>query len=388
MGAVMTRHLGSSSFLTPAAMLLCASTMVAVPATAEAAPAPAPDQRIRLTAPAGDVVRSATVDLAGKTWARARGATRTVSLETDRFSMVGATWQGRAPHLQVRTRHEGGWTTWRHADPMADAGAVAGSRRAAELLWVGDSRAIQVRTSANAARDLELVLIDPGHLPSDRATTAPVSSRTSAKQRSRPTSAPAPKLRTRTQWGANDNWRNGEPRYNRTVKQVHVHHTATGNTYKRVDVPGILRGMYRYHTQTLGWFDIGYNFLVDKFGRAWIGRSGGPYRVVQGAHTLGFNVQSVGIAVIGNLDERRPWHKAVVTVAKLAAWKLDGYDRMAKGTVRMRSTGSDKYAKGRRVRLPVIDGHRDTNDTACPGEYLYAKLPEIRNRSQRRINRW
>ena len=54
----------------------------------------------------------------------------------------------------------------------------------------------------------------------------------------------------------------------------------------------------------------------------------------------------------------------------------------------MRSTGSDKYAEGERVQLPVIDGHRDTNDTACPGEQLYAKLPEIRRRSQRRINRW
>ena len=54
----------------------------------------------------------------------------------------------------------------------------------------------------------------------------------------------------------------------------------------------------------------------------------------------------------------------------------------------MRSTGSDKYAEGERVRLPVIDGHRDTNDTACPGECLYAKLPEIRSRTQRRINHW
>ncbi len=153
-------------------------------------------------------------------------------------------------------------------------------------------------------------------------------------------------------------------------------------------MPGILRGMYRYHTQTLGWFDIGYNFLVDRFGRAWVGRSGGANRLVRGAHTLGFNERSVGIAVIGNLDERRPSAKAVSTVIKLAAWKLDRYGRMATGRVVVRSTGSDKYAEDERVRLPVIDGHRDTNDTACPGEYLYAKLPEIRRRTQWRINHW
>ena len=153
-------------------------------------------------------------------------------------------------------------------------------------------------------------------------------------------------------------------------------------------MPGILRGMYRYHTKTLGWFDIGYNFLVDRFGRAWVGRSGGVNRLVQGAHTLGFNKHSVGIAVIGNLDERRPSEEGADTVIRLAAWKLDRHASDAKGDVRVRSTGSDKYAEDERVRLPVIDGHRDTNDTACPGKRLYEKLPEIRAGRQRRINRW
>jgi hypothetical protein len=172
------------------------------------------------------------------------------------------------------------------------------------------------------------------------------------------------------------------------MRQVHVHHTATGNDYSRSDVPAILRGMYRYHTHSLGWFDIGYNFLVDRFGRAWVGRSGGSGRLVRGAHTLGFNKTSVGIAVIGNLEERRPWKKAVTSVVKLAAWKLDKYDRQATGTVVVRSSGSDKYSEDERVELPVIDGHRDTNDTACPGEYLYAELPSIRNRAQWRIDNW
>ncbi len=166
-----------------------------------------------------------------------------------------------------------------------------------------------------------------------------------------------------------------------------MHHTATGNSYSRADVPGILRGMYRYHTQTLGWFDIGYNFLVDRFGRAWVGRSGGVNRLVQGAHTLGFNHASVGIAVIGNLEARAPWSEAVTQVVRLAAWKLDMYDRYAVGSVTITSSGSDKYPDGTRVRLPAIDGHRDTNDTACPGR-VYRKLPEIRERAQWRIDHW
>ncbi|HEU5456778.1 MAG TPA: N-acetylmuramoyl-L-alanine amidase, partial [Nocardioides sp.] len=135
------------------------------------------------------------------------------------------------------------------------------------------------------------------------------------------------------------------------------------------------------------WFDLGYNFLVDRFGRAWVGRSGGADRLVQGAHTLGFNHASVGIAVIGNLDRSQSSPEAVTALVKLASWKLDRHGRYADGKVTVTSSGSDKYPEGTRVRLPAIDGHRDTNDTACPG-LIYDKLPGIRQRAQRRIDRW
>jgi hypothetical protein len=110
-------------------------------------------------------------------------------------------------------------------------------------------------------------------------------------------------------------------------------------------------------------------------------------RLVRGAHTLGFNEASVGIAVIGNLERRPAWPEAVRQVIRRAAGKLDTRDRYAVGSVRVTSTGSDKYPDGTRVRLPAIDGHRDTNDTACPGR-VYNQLPEIRRRAQRRIDHW
>ena len=200
--------------------------------------------------------------------------------------------------------------------------------------------------------------------------------------------APQPPLLSRKQWGADPSLRNGTPRYNAGIRQVFVHHTASGNDYTRADVPAIMRGMYRYHTQSLGWFDLAYNFVVDRFGRAWVGRSGGVAKPVRGAHTLGFNHTSVGIAMIGNFDLKKPTQKAVTAVVRLAAWKLDLHQHDAVGRVVVTSEGSDRFVAGRRVRLPVVAGHRSTNETACPGEYLHARLPEIRRRAQERIDRY
>ena len=101
--------------------------------------------------------------------------------------------------------------------------------------------------------------------------------------------------------------------------------------------------MYRYHTRYLGWSDIGYNFLVDRFGRIWTGRAGGARRPVRGAHTLGFNSTSAGVAVIGNFELTRPSDRVLDAVAAVAAWKLQRFDRDPLGNVRVWSRGSDRF---------------------------------------------
>ena len=52
---------------------------------------------------------------------------------------------------------------------------------------------------------------------------------------------------------------------------VFVHHTATPNGYAPGDVPAIIRSIYTYHVRSNGWNDIGYNFLIDAFGRIYEG---------------------------------------------------------------------------------------------------------------------
>jgi uncharacterized protein with LGFP repeats len=376
------------TLFTAAAALALTGALAAGLPVADAAPAPTPGARpdLRLAAPPGQVVRSATVQLGADRLHPARDGVRTDRLSTTTYSMVGFTWRGPDPDVTLRTRTDGKWTPWRSVPPLTDGRATDG-RSASSLLWVDRSQGIQVRTSRTAPKALHVVLIDPGVLPGDSTASDTADATTALPRAAAIGSAPQPELHTRKEWGADPSLRNGRPVYTHRLRQIHVHHTATGNDYSRADVPGILRGMYRYHTQTLGWFDIGYNFLVDRFGRAWVGRSGGVNRLVRGAHTLGFNEHSVGIAVIGNLERRAPWPEAVTAVVKLAAWKLDTYGRDAEGTVRVTSTGSDKYPDGTSVRLPVIDGHRDTNDTECPGR-AYGKLPQIRDRTQWRIDHW
>ncbi len=147
-----------------------------------------------------------------------------------------------------------------------------------------------------------------------------------------------------------------------------VHHTVNANGYRAEDVPAILRGIYAYHTRSRGWSDIGYNYLVDRFGRIWEGRFGGVDRPVVGAHTLGYNDDSFAMSAIGNYDITKPSRAMVQAYGALFAWKLSLHGVDASST--------KQYVTSRYFQ--AINGHRDAGQTACPGKYLYAKLPRIR----------
>ena len=57
-----------------------------------------------------------------------------------------------------------------------------------------------------------------------------------------------------------------------------VHHTDSGNDYTAAEAPAIMRGVYAYHTKSLHWSDVGYNFLIDRYGTGRVG-----YRAVTAA---------------------------------------------------------------------------------------------------------
>ncbi len=180
-----------------------------------------------------------------------------------------------------------------------------------------------------------------------------------------------PTIRTRAQWGADESLRSRKPKYG-TVRAGFVHHTVTANDYAREQVPAIIRGIYAYHTQSRGWSDIGYNFLVDRFGRIWEGRYGGVTRPVIGAHTYGYNDMTTAMSAIGNFEETKPSAAILRAYARLFAWKLA-----------LHGVGIPSKPDLDGQEFGAISGHRDAGTTACPGQNLYAKLRAIRIRATR-----
>jgi hypothetical protein len=309
------------------------------------------------------------------------------------FSMLGLTWSGAGDlPLQVRTHTRGTWTAWQSLerdDDGPDAGPEDNAGQAAtQPLWVGPSDGYQLRldrptgTPIPVPTRLNLALIDPGNSPHDYDSTAVAPAVVDASV----VAADTPPIGSRRDWNANEHLRRREPRYTDGIQVAFVHHTAGGNAYSRSDVPKILRGIYAFHTRVRGWSDVGYNFLVDRFGRIWEGRAGGIDRSVLGAHTGGFNQHSFGVAVLGNFVHQRPTPQTLDAIERVIAWKFSHYgaapglDPDSDATLVSAGGGTDRWRRGRPVQFVRISGHRDAGATACPGRYLYAELDEIRAR--------
>jgi N-acetylmuramoyl-L-alanine amidase len=286
-----------------------------------------------------------------------------------RFQLVGLHWRGGGSVL-FRTRSVNGrWTRWRAAAPGEDDLPDRGTEglrgwRLGAPFWTGGSDAIQYRTVGRVTRVRAFFVRGSGG-PSPRART--------------PQMTATPTIITRAEWGANEAIRRAPPRYADGVHFAIVHHTAGSNSYTASQSAAIVRAIELYHVQGNGWNDIGYNFLVDKYGQIFEGRYGGMTRPVIGAHAMGFNVGSVGVALLGDYSAATVTPAAKTALISLLAWRLDfAHVDPASRVVRV-SSGNPRYPSGTAVTLWAISGHRDTYPTSCPGTSLYAQLPAIRS---------
>ena len=349
------------------------------------------------------------------------------------YGTVGVTWEhgqdiGEGDiSFTLRTRTDGAWSDWQKLDYHDEHGPDAGTAEArterpgTDEALVGHVDQVQVRaevSSEEVPADLKLAVIDPGKVTATKAETpdidtselpvipdaapdgagdlvespgeAPAEPSADAGSdlpdepaadtsgtdgqdglvlASSPIVASKPLIYSRAQWGANEKVREQtSPSYG-TVHGGFVHHTVNANNYTAAEVPAIIRSIYTYHVKSRGWRDIGYNFLIDRFGRIWEGRYGGVDRNVVGAHTENYNLDSFGASAIGNFDIASPPQQVVGAFGALFGWKL---------AINGVSASARNVKIGRKVFASSIMGHRDTKSTACPGRYLYARIPDIR----------
>ncbi|BBY18972.1 N-acetylmuramoyl-L-alanine amidase [Mycolicibacterium litorale] len=316
------------------------------------------------------------------------------------FSMVALTADdltGTSARVRAK-KDDGSWGPWYEAEPLEGVGEENAALRGTDPVFVGRTTTVQIAVTrppdaaptappAKApegprlgyvpatveqpfAQNINAVLISPPQAPVD---TLPLPNAVMAP-------GVPPRIITRPQWGADESMRCGEPRYDRAVRAGIVHHTAGSNEYAPEDSAGMVRSIYEYHTRTLGWCDLGYNALVDKYGQVFEGRAGGMDRPVEGSHTGGFNIDTWGVAMMGNFDLVPPTPIQLRTTGRLLGWRL-GLDRVdPMGTVVLTSAGGSftHFPQGATPTLPSIFTHRDVGNTECPGRAAYAAMGDLR----------
>lgn len=322
------------------------------------------------------------------------------------FSLVALTADdltGTTARLRAK-RDDGSWGPWYDAEPMEAEGPEDGTGpRGTQPVFVGRTTTVQIAISRPAPANVPPATDnapkpDLGYVPA--SVEQPFGQNVNAVLISPPPQAPGdvftpptavsapgqpPHVIPRAEWGADESMRCGAPRYDDGIKAGVVHHTAGSNDYSPEDSAAIVRAIYAYHTRTLGWCDIAYNALVDKYGQVFEGRAGGINAPVEGSHTGGFNLNTWGVAMMGNFNDVPPTPIQMRNTARLLGWRLLSSGVDPRGMVSLTSSGGSftKFSRGSVEQLPAIFTHRDVGVTDCPGNAAYAAMDQIRDMAAR-----
>jgi N-acetylmuramoyl-L-alanine amidase-like protein len=318
-----------------------------------------------------------------------------VTIELSRVAdMVALEWQAPAQaKVELRFRGAGRpWSRWVPAGPRGHGpeGRAASPRLLGEPVWTGGASAVQLRsTRALSGVRLHLVDVSAGLGARRQAGMLAPLAFASALARATPlldAGAGQPPIIARRAWAQGMAPPRVAPGYG-SVEMAFVHHTENPNGYAPGEVPAMLRAIYVFHRYVNGWNDIGYNFVVDLYGRIFEARAGGIDEPVVGAHAGGYNLVSSGVAVLGSFMSTPISPAARRALEHLLAWKLSLHGLPAQGsvTVRVNPAGASysRFPANARVALPRIAGHRDGDSTDCPGSVLYGELDGIRGAVQR-----
>ncbi len=302
-------------------------------------------------------------------------ATDTTDIPTE---AVGFQWNGnKQGAVEVRSLANGQWSDWTRVDGNPVEGPDLNSKEhrahtGAGPIWLGQGvQKVETRVVQGSLDGLKLHAIRSEDPPAPTGLgTKPAGS-----------SVAQPGIASRASWGADESWRsfapgcNGSPEYAPSVRFAVVHHTDGSNNYGPADTPAILRSIYYFHTHTNMWCDIAYNFLVDRFGQVFEGRAGGITQAVVGAHALNYNYQSTGVALVGSFTNDAVPQAMYTSLRAVLAWKLDLHTISPLATINYNGN-----------MIKTVIGHRDVNSTDCPGNQMYALMPQLRSELAGMVN--
>ena len=300
----------------------------------------------------------------------------------NRFNAVGFHWDGYIPDgvevlIDARASEDGViWSQWwslEELDSLSGTGI-----RDTDLLFTS-GRFLQYRVA------LEHVPTDTDWEPSLNGIRVTFIDSTggpqaediepSASQVARLAGLSQPSVIPRHAWGAEERYRFAQgreiyPQEYAPVEKIIIHHTASRNNPP--NPAASIRAIYYYHAVTQGWGDIGYNYLIDPDGRIYEGRAGG--RGVVGAQAIQYNEGSLGIGLLGNFSAGKPSAKLRTSLEQLVVAKVVEF-------------GIEPHGSGFFVdkEVPNIAGHRDVLPTNCPGGFVYALLPALRDAVSRQL---
>ncbi|TMC25638.1 MAG: hypothetical protein E6J27_14750, partial [Chloroflexi bacterium] len=326
-----------------------------------------------------DVINAGQLfDRLGVHWIAAHGAETSLYFET-RTSTDGAAW---SEWSQVREEEDmtNEYTNEHYAMPMPTNAA----RFAQYRVWL-------VSGDPNDLAKVSLTFLDVNDVNAGPVARLlnDIAGAFSDFTRSYAEAAPtgASRILTRQEWAADEGLMSWPPRYQKVQKFV-IHHTVTDDGGN--NVAASIRSIYYYHAVTRGWGDIGYNYIVDKFGNIWTGRQGGD-NVIAG-HAYGWNNGSIGIAALGDYSITQPTGQLQGAIANIIAMKSAQYGIQPYGndTFKHQEQAPDGTWIDVTSNPPNIQGHRDCNyilsqhggQTSCPGNGIYNMLEGLRRQAQ------
>lgn len=306
------------------------------------------------------------------------------------FEMVGVTWPSGKNYgaVEVRVLHENNtWSPWQalhvHDDGAdKDTPDATAAKIATEPWFTNTATQVEVRVpraNQHILADAKLVTLSSAQRQSD--DTPPLASAAAAGS--------APRIISREQWGVDLSSQKCKVGHTMTEKAAVLHHTTGTSDYSKAGAYRLVRNIHAYHTRVRGWCDMGYQFIVDKYGQTFEGRRGKPGRAVRGAHASGFNSHTFAVSLLGTYMSGGMNSAQINAVSDVMAWRLGNYYRDPYGTAELTSAGiggtNIRVPKGTVVTRPRIMGHRDLGSTSCPGDTAYKQLPALRKMVKQKI---